>query len=118
MRMVSPDLRRLPGRLLDGRDATFPHSGELRGGGGDEMDGKGWKPEYGISSEGIDILGYVEALPRKVRREVADAVAALCKREGYLSLHDDVRAAIGIDRRRARPRVAKVIPLFRRSQRG
>lgn len=81
------------------------------------MDGKGWKPEYGISSEGVQILGYVEALPREVRRELADAVAELCRREGYLSLHDDVRRAL-LRERLAPPQTAKVIPLFRRSQRG
>ncbi|HYY52887.1 MAG TPA: hypothetical protein VE755_08450 [Myxococcales bacterium] len=81
------------------------------------MDGRGWKPEYGISPEGIEMLGYVEALPRDVRRELADAVATLCRREGYLSLHDDVS-----DMPSAAPAeegtLAKVIPLFRRSQRG
>ncbi|HET9752649.1 MAG TPA: hypothetical protein VFP52_06795 [Myxococcales bacterium] len=80
------------------------------------MDGKGWKPEYGISAEGVQILGYVEALPREVRRELAEAVAELCRREGYLSLHDDVRRALL--RERLAPPEAKVIPLFRRSQRG
>ena len=84
------------------------------------MDGKGWKPEYGISPEGVEILGYVEALPREVRRELADAVSALCRQEGYLSLHDDVRDALARERPPTQPptRVAKVIPLFRRSQRG
>jgi hypothetical protein len=79
------------------------------------MDGKGWRPEYGISAEGIEILGFVEALPPEVRREMADAIAATCKREGYLSLHDDLRRLF-----RPRPRssgddgLAKVIPLFPR----
>jgi len=82
------------------------------------MDGRGWKPEYGISAEGIDILGYVEALPRDVRRELARAIATLCRREGYLSLHDDVRDRIGQSRRGADAKLAKVIPLFKRSQRG
>jgi hypothetical protein len=83
------------------------------------MDGKGWKPEYGISPEGVDILGYVEALPREVRRELAEAVGQLCRQEGYLSLHDDVRAALGKEKRPPeRARLAKVIPIFRRSQRG
>jgi hypothetical protein len=84
------------------------------------MNGKGWKPEYGISAEGIEVLGYLEALPREVRREMADAIAALCKREGYLSLHDD----LGTQSERAAPQpppqgeLAKVIPIFRRFQRG
>ena len=82
------------------------------------MDGRGWKPEYGISAEGIDILGYVEALPRDVRAELARAIATLCQREGYLSLHDDVRECIGRSRQTADGELAKVIPLFRRSQRG
>jgi hypothetical protein len=59
------------------------------------MDGKGWKPEYGISAEGVELLGYLEALPQEVRRELADAIGTICRREG-----------------------ATVIPLFRRSQRG
>jgi hypothetical protein len=82
------------------------------------MDGRGWKPEYGISAEGIDVLGYVEALPRDVRAELARAIATLCRREGYLSLHDDVRERIGGSQDSADGELAKVIPLFRRSQRG
>jgi hypothetical protein len=82
------------------------------------MNGKGWKPEYGISAEGVEILGFVEALPREVRRELADAVAALCRSEGYLSLHDDLRAALARHRVKRSRRGAKVIPLFRGSQRG
>ena len=82
------------------------------------MDGRGWKPEYGISAEGIDILGYVEALPRDVRAELARAIATLCRREGYLSLHDDVSECIGRPQQTADGELAKVIPLFRRSQRG
>ena len=81
------------------------------------MDGKGWKPEYGISAEGIEVLGYLEALPREVRRELVDGIAALCRREGYLSLHD-----LGPSQEQSGPKaprnLAKVIPIFRRSQRG
>ena len=62
---------------------TFPYTGA-------RMDGRGWKPEYGISPEGTEMLGYLEALPRDVRRELVEAIATLCRREGYLSLHDDV----------------------------
>ncbi len=82
------------------------------------MNGKGWKPEYGISAEGIEVLGYLEALPREVRREMADAIAALCRREGYLSLHDDLGAAEPRAEPEVRGQLAKVIPIFRRSQRG
>ena len=82
------------------------------------MDGRGWKPEYGISAEGIDILGYVEALPRDVRSELARAIATLCRREGYLSLHDDVSECIGRSQQATDGEIAKVIPLFKRSQRG
>jgi len=81
------------------------------------MDGKGWKPEYGISAEGIEALGYIEALPREVRREVAEAIGSLCRRQGFLSLHDDLRARLQ-RAPREKGRLAKVIPLFRRSQRG
>jgi hypothetical protein len=82
------------------------------------MDGRGWKPEYGISPEGIEMLGYVEALPREVRRELAEAIATLCRREGYLSLHDDVRERMPSAAPAEEATLAKVIPLFRRSQRG
>ena len=82
------------------------------------MDGKGWKPEYGISAEGIEVLGYLEALPKEVRRELTDAIAALCRREGYLSLHDDVRKRLAPNEPGENGDLAKVIPLFRRSQRG
>ena len=83
------------------------------------MDGRGWKPEYGISPEGVKILGYVEALPKEVRDELADAIAHLCRSEGYFSLHDDLRDALA---RHAAPEprseAANVIPLFRARQRG
>ena len=82
------------------------------------MDGKGWKPEYGISREGIEILGYFEVLPEDVRRELADAIAALCRREGYLSLHDDLRERLQREPSAEGEGLAKVIPLFRRFQRG
>jgi hypothetical protein len=82
------------------------------------MDGKGWKPEYGISREGIEILGYFEVLPENVRRELADAIAALCRREGYLSLHDDLRERLQREAPAEGSTLAKVIPLFRRFQRG
>jgi hypothetical protein len=82
------------------------------------MDGKGWKPEYGISREGIEILGYFEVLPEDIRRELADAIAALCRREGYLSLHDDLRERLQREAPDQGSTLAKVIPLFRRFQRG
>jgi hypothetical protein len=82
------------------------------------MDGKGWKPDYGISQEGIEMLGYLEALPREARREIVEAVAELCRSEGYLSLHDDLRRGVEV----AQPQVeteppGNVIPLFRRRKR-
>ena len=85
------------------------------------MNGKGWKPEYGISIEGIELLGYFEALPREARREILEAVAKLCRSQGYLSLHDDLSAAVAKARQQPAARCmqgAKVIPLFRRRQRG
>jgi hypothetical protein len=81
------------------------------------MDGKGWKPQYGISPEGVEMLGYVEALPREARRELVDAVARLCRTEGYLSLHDDLRTAVEKAAEPPRPS-GKVIPLFRKQRRG
>ena len=79
------------------------------------MDGKGWKPQYGISAEGIEILGWIEALPREARRELLDEVTKLCRRQGYLSLHDDLRPLF--ERARRPRRGAKVIPLFSARQR-
>jgi hypothetical protein len=83
------------------------------------MDGKGWKPHYGISKEGIDLLGYVEALPAEARRELVAAVAELCRSQGYLSLHDDLQAAVdGMgDAPAEEEATAKVIPLFTRLKR-
>ena len=82
------------------------------------MDGRGWKPEYGISPEGIELLGYLEALPREARREMVREIARLCRRQGYLSLHDDLRSAVQ-EAAAPRPRQqgGKVIPLFRSRQR-
>ena len=82
------------------------------------MDGEGWKPEYGISDEGIEVLGYLEALPQEVRRELADAIARLCRSQGYLSLHDDLRERLVPREPIDQGTLAKVIPLFRRFQRG
>ena len=83
------------------------------------MDGKGWKPEYGISAEGIELLGYLEALPRDARREFLQEVAAKCRAAGYLSLHDDLRAAVEASVDRVAPvsdavAPGRVIPLFRK----
>jgi hypothetical protein len=82
------------------------------------MDGKGWKPDYGISQEGIEMLGYLEALPREARREIVDAVAGLCRNEGYLSLHDDLRGGVEMAPPKAETGPSgNVIPLFRRQKR-
>ena len=83
------------------------------------MDGKGWKPEYGISAEGIELLGYLEALPRDARREFLQEVAAKCRAAGYLSLHDDLRAAVEaavekVDAASDAVAPGRVIPLFRK----
>jgi hypothetical protein len=50
----------------------------------------GWQEDCGISDEGVEILAWVEALPREARRELAATVEMLCRAQGYLSLHDDV----------------------------
>ena len=49
---------------------------------------------------------------------LTDAVAALCRREGYLSLHDDVSERLADATEEPDETLAKVIPLFSRSQRG
>ena len=70
------------------------------------MDGKGWKPEYGISPEGVEILGWVEALPREARRELAATVEMLCRAQGYISLNDEV-VMLDEERRARQPRRAR-----------
>jgi hypothetical protein len=70
------------------------------------MDGRGWKPEYGISAEGMKMLGFVEALPREVRLELLAEVERRCRKDGFLSLHDQAGAS-----EEPEP-MAKVIPLF------
>jgi hypothetical protein len=62
-------------------------------------------------AEGVKVLGFVEALPREARRELLEAIRETCRQQGYLSLHDDLRAHFAAERER--PRMAKVIP-FRR----
>jgi len=79
------------------------------------MDGKGWKPQYGISPEGVELLGYLEALPREARLELLQEVAKKFRSAGYLSLHDDLRAAVEkVDDLPGETESAKVIPLFRK----
>ena len=78
------------------------------------MNGKGWKPEYGISQEGHDILGFIEALPLEARREMAATVEMLCRKEGYLSLHDDLTRVPQRAEVPAGEGLAQVIPLRRR----
>ena len=83
------------------------------------MDGKGWKPQYGLSAEGIEMLGYFEALPREARLEFLAEVAQKCRGAGYLSLHDDLRGAVEkAGDVGARTPLAKVIPLFKKRGRG
>jgi hypothetical protein len=88
--------------------------------GAQAMDGKGWKPQYGISPEGVELLGYVEALPREARAELLKEVARKFRSAGYLSLHDDLRAAVekAGDGGGVEAVEAKVIPLFRRRGRS
>ena len=66
---------------------------------------KGWQDECGISAEGVEILGWVEALPREARRELAATVEMLCRAQGYVSLNDEV--VMLDEERRARPRRAR-----------
>ncbi len=68
---------------------------------------KGWQEECGISEEGVEILGWVEALPRDARRELAATVEMLCRAQGYLSLHDDFVVVLEEARRLRQPRRAR-----------
>ncbi|HYV67838.1 MAG TPA: hypothetical protein VE964_16450 [Myxococcales bacterium] len=51
---------------------------------------KGWRGECGISDEGVEVLGWIEALPREARRELAATVEMLCRAQGYISLNDEI----------------------------
>lgn len=78
------------------------------------MDGKGWKPDYGISAEGVRLLGFLEAIPREERAKVAAEVEKFCRAQGYVSLHDDLRALFG-EAAEEQPGMGKVLP-FRRGR--
>jgi len=67
---------------------------------------KGWEEDCGISEEGVEILGWVEALPREARRELAATVEMLCRAQGYLSLHEEV-VVLAEERRAREPQRAR-----------
>lgn len=67
---------------------------------------KGWQGECGISDEGVEILGWVEALPREARRELAATVEVLCRAQGYVSLNDEI-VALEEERRARQPQRAR-----------
>jgi hypothetical protein len=67
---------------------------------------KGWQDECGISDEGVEILGWVEALPRDARRELAATVEMLCRAQGYVSLNDEI-VVLEEERRARQPQRAR-----------
>jgi hypothetical protein len=67
---------------------------------------KGWQSGFGISEEGIEILGWVEALPREARRELAATVEMLCRAQGYISLNDEI-VVLDEERRARQPQRAR-----------
>jgi len=71
---------------------------------------KGWQTDCGISDEGVEILGWVEALPSEARRELAATIEMLCRAQGYVSLNDEI-VVLDEERRTRKPQRA------RRSQR-
>ena len=81
------------------------------------MDGKGWKPEYGLTIEGRTILGFVEALPKSARTELLATVELYCRSQGFVSLHD----SFALKPEELRPpgtpasgeKLAQVIPILR-----
>jgi hypothetical protein len=73
------------------------------------MDGKGWKPEYGITLEGKKILGFVEALPRNAREELLTTIEVFCRAQGYVSLHD----SFALPPEATSAQMAQVIPILR-----
>ncbi len=83
------------------------------------MDGKGWKPEYGVTLEGKTILGFVEALPKSARQELLSTVEVFCRSQGYVSLHDSL--ALKLEEKQEQDerqqaggsQLARVIPILR-----
>jgi hypothetical protein len=67
---------------------------------------KGWQSGCGISDEGVEILGWVEALPREARRELAATVEMLCRAQGYISLNDEI-VVLDEERRARQPQRAR-----------
>ena len=67
---------------------------------------KGWQDECEISDEGVEILGWVEALPRDARRELAATVEMLCRAQGYVSLNDEI-VVLEEERRARQPQRAR-----------
>jgi hypothetical protein len=67
---------------------------------------KGWQGDCGISDEGVEILGWVEALPREARRELAATVEMLCRAQGYVSLNDEI-VVLDEERRTRQPQRAR-----------
>ena len=67
---------------------------------------KGWQDVCGISDEGVEILGWVEALPREARRELAATVEMLCRAQGYISLNDEI-VLLDEERRARQPQRAR-----------
>ncbi len=82
------------------------------------MDGKGWKPEYGITLEGKKVLGFVEALPRNAREELLTTIEGFCRSQGYVSLHDSFALKPEAQQAQQQPQpgsrqLAQVIPILR-----
>ena len=77
--------------------------------------GTGWKPELGISLEGRQVLGYLEALPREVRGQLLQTVARFCRDQGYVSLHGDLASVAADELNAAGELPANVIP-FRKAR--
>ena len=77
------------------------------------MDGKGWKPEYGMTLEGRTMLGFVEALPKHAREELLATVEVFCRSQGYVSLHDSFALKPDEQQAQAGDKLAQVIPILR-----
>lgn len=80
------------------------------------MDGKGWKPEYGITFEGKRVLGFIEALPKHAREGLLTTVEMFCRSQGYVSLHDSL-ALSAEEKQQSQEsgsgQMAQVIPILR-----
>src|SRR3989442_13233165 len=50
---------------------------------------KGWQGEGGISDEGVEVLGWGDALPREAHRELCGTVESIFRAQGCMSVNGE-----------------------------